>query len=71
LVSEPNVTRGKRRFLVQVGAMGEDGKFKVEKFNGQNYQLWNMKMEEYLYHKDIFLPLSGKEKQLVSMKDEE
>jgi hypothetical protein len=22
--------------------MSEDGKFRVEKFNGQNYQLWKM-----------------------------
>jgi hypothetical protein len=54
-----------------VGAMAEDGKFKVEKFNGQNYQLWKMQMEDYLYQKDIFLPLGGKEKQSMSMKDEE
>jgi hypothetical protein len=24
------------------GSNGEDGKFRVEKFNGQNYQLWKM-----------------------------
>jgi hypothetical protein len=30
-------THRKRGFLVQVGAMAEDGKFRVEKFNGQNY----------------------------------
>jgi hypothetical protein len=30
-----------------------------EKFNGQNYQLWKMQMEDYLYQKDLFLPLSG------------
>jgi hypothetical protein len=39
--------------------MSEDGKFRVEKFNGQNYQLWKMQMEDYLYQKDLFLPLSG------------
>ena len=26
----------------------------------KNYQLWNMQMEEYLYHKDLYLPLGGK-----------
>jgi hypothetical protein len=51
--------------------MEEDGKFRVEKFNGQNYQLWKMQMEDYLYQKDLFLPLGGKEKNSMSMKDEE
>jgi hypothetical protein len=54
-----------------VGAMSEDVKFRVEKFNGQNYQLWKMQMEDYLYQKDIFLPLGGIAKNLTAMKDEE
>jgi hypothetical protein len=54
-----------------VGAMAEDGKFRVEKFNGQNYQLWKMHMEDYLYQKDLFLPLGGIEKKSTTMKDEE
>jgi hypothetical protein len=54
-----------------VGAMAEDGKFRVDKFNDQNYQLWKMQMEDYLYHKDIFLPLGGIEKKSMAMKDEE
>ena len=49
----------------------EDGKFRVEKFNGQNYQLWKMQMEDYLYQKDLFLPLGGIEKKSTTMKDEE
>jgi len=32
-----------------VGAMAKDGRFRVEKFNGQNYKLWKMQMEDYLY----------------------
>jgi hypothetical protein len=51
--------------------MSEDGKFRVEKFNGQNYQLWKMQMEDYLYQKDLFLPLGGVEKKTTTMKDEE
>jgi hypothetical protein len=31
-------------------------KVRVEKFNVQNYQLWKMQMEDYLYQKDLFLP---------------
>jgi hypothetical protein len=51
--------------------MSEDGKFRVDKFNGQNYQLWKMQMEDYLYQKDLFLPLSGVAKKPMAMKDEE
>ena len=40
--------------------MEELEKFRVEKFNDQNYQLWKMKMEDYLYQKDIYLPLGEK-----------
>jgi hypothetical protein len=54
-----------------VGAMSEDGKFRVEKFNGQNYQLWKMQMEDYLYQKDLFLPLGGIAKKPTATKDEE
>jgi hypothetical protein len=51
--------------------MSEDGKFRVEKFNGQNYQLWKMQMEDYLYQKDLFLPLGGVAKKPTTMKEEE
>jgi hypothetical protein len=54
-----------------VGAMSEDGKFRVEKFNGQKYQLWKMQMEDYLYQKDLFLPLGRIAKKPTAMKDEE
>jgi hypothetical protein len=54
-----------------VGAMLEDGKFRVEKFNDQNYQLWKMKMEDYLYQKDIFLPFGRVAKNSTTMKDGE
>jgi hypothetical protein len=42
-----------------VGAMTKDGNFRVEKFNDQNYWLWKMQMEDYLYQNDLFLPLGG------------
>jgi hypothetical protein len=51
--------------------MAEDGRFRVEKFNGQNYQLWKMQMEDYLYQRDLYLPLSGKTKKPTSMTDTE
>ena len=46
--------------------MAEEGKFRVDKFNSQNYQLWKMQMEDYLYQKDLYLSLSGKTKQLAT-----
>ena len=49
----------------------ENGKFRVEKFNGQNYLLWKIHMEDYLYQKNLFLPLDGIAKKPTAMKDEE
>jgi len=54
-----------------VGAMVEDGKFRVEKFNGQNFSRWKMQMEDYLYQKDLYLPLGGKTKMPTGMTNEE
>jgi hypothetical protein len=54
-----------------VGAMEEDRNFRVEKFIGENYQLWKMQMEDYLYQKDLYLPLDGKAKKSTSMTDAE
>ena len=51
--------------------MEKDGKFRVEKFNGQNYQLWKMQIEYYLYQNDLFLQLGGITKNPIAMKDEE
>ena len=49
--------------------MAEDGKFRVDKFNGQNFPLWKMQMEYYLYHKCLYLPLSKKTKKPTAMTD--
>jgi len=51
--------------------MAEDGRFRVEKINNQNYQLWKMQMEDYLYQKDLYLPLSRNIKNSMSMIDKE
>ena len=51
--------------------MAEDGKFRIEKFNGQNFSLWKMQMEDYLYQKDLYLPLGGKTKMSTGMTDVE
>ena len=50
--------------------MAKDGRFRVEKFNEQNYQLWKMQMEDYLYPKILYLQLSEKTKKSMSMLDE-
>jgi hypothetical protein len=54
-----------------VGKMVEEGNFRVEKFNDQKFNLWKMKMEDYLYQKDLYIPLNIKSKNPTSMKDEE
>ena len=51
--------------------MAEDGKFRVEKVNSQNFPLWKMQMEDYLYQKDLYLPLSRKTKKPTAMTDAE
>jgi len=51
--------------------MAEEGTFMVKKFNDQNYQLWKMQMEDYLYQKNLSLPLDGIAKKPMTMKDEE
>ena len=40
--------------------MAEEGKTKIEKFNGENFSFWKMQMEDYLFQKDLYLPLEGK-----------
>lgn len=49
--------------------MEQAGRFRVEKFNDQNYQLWKMQKEDYLYQKDMYLSLSGKSNKLTIMID--
>ena len=51
--------------------MAKDGNFRVEKFNGKNFPLWKMQMEDYLYQKDLYLPLSKKTKNSAAMTDAE
>ena len=51
--------------------MENEGKLRVDRFNGQNFQLWKMQMEDYLYQKDLWKPLEGKDKNQGSMSIEE
>ena len=54
------VNSKERRVLGSSGKNGKEGKFRVKKFNIQNYQLWKMQMEHYLYQKDLYLSLGRK-----------
>ena len=51
--------------------MAEIGKMKVEKFARHIFQLWKMKMENYLYQKDLWNPLEGRAKKHGTMIDED
>ncbi|KAH9326379.1 hypothetical protein KI387_006557, partial [Taxus chinensis] len=51
--------------------MAEQNKFRVKKFEDQNYQLWKIWVEDYLYQKDLYLPLRGEEVKPSIMSDEE
>ena len=51
--------------------MADEGKLRVDRFNGQNFHLWKMQMEDYLYQKDLWKPLEGKTKNQGSMSNEE
>ncbi|KAH9318088.1 hypothetical protein KI387_019857, partial [Taxus chinensis] len=50
--------------------MAEDSKYKVEKFDSCNYQLWKIQVEDYLYHKYLYLPFDMNVKPM-KMTDEE
>ncbi|KAH9321911.1 hypothetical protein KI387_016550, partial [Taxus chinensis] len=51
--------------------MEDEGRSRVEKFNGKNFGLWKMQMEDYLYQKDLHVPLAGKAKKPTAMSDED
>ena len=37
----------------------EEGKVKIEKFDGRDFSFWKMQIEDYLYQKKLYQPLSG------------
>ncbi|KAK3029540.1 hypothetical protein RJ639_038499 [Escallonia herrerae] len=46
--------------------MAEEGKGKIEKFNGMNFQWWKMQVKDYLYQKDLYLPLVGEKPEAMN-----
>ncbi|KAE8698855.1 hypothetical protein F3Y22_tig00110597pilonHSYRG00962 [Hibiscus syriacus] len=73
----PHVTHGRqncqkrsKRSQIRVGAMAADeGKVKIEKFDGADFGFWKMQIEDFLYQKNLYQPLSGKQPE--GMKDED
>ena len=49
--------------------MSDEIKGGMEKFNSTNFQWWKMQMEDYLYQKDLYLPLLGKQPRDMSDDD--
>ncbi|MCO5582919.1 hypothetical protein L7F22_036822 [Adiantum nelumboides] len=49
--------------------MAEESKLKIEKFNGKNCQHWKLQIENYLYNKDLYMPLEGYELKPLTMMD--
>ncbi|WVZ14797.1 hypothetical protein V8G54_012363 [Vigna mungo] len=47
----------------------DEGKIKIEKFDGTNFAFWKMQIEDYLYQKKLYQPLSGHQPE--NMKDED
>ncbi|KAK2993191.1 LOW QUALITY PROTEIN: hypothetical protein RJ640_009668, partial [Escallonia rubra] len=48
------------------GSNGRRGKGKIKKFNGMNFQWWKMQVEDYLYQKDLYLPLVGEKPEAMN-----
>ena len=46
--------------LRRVGAMAEDRKIKIDKFDGRDFGFWKMQIEDYLYRKKLHGPLEEK-----------
>ena len=51
--------------------MTKEGKLKIERFEGTNFAFWKMRIEDYLYQKDLYLPLEGKTKKPEKLNDDE
>ncbi|KAL6562175.1 hypothetical protein OROGR_003182 [Orobanche gracilis] len=39
--------------------MADDGKVKIDKFEGHDFGFWRMQIEDYLYQKGLHEPLTG------------
>ncbi|KAK3014164.1 hypothetical protein RJ639_009029 [Escallonia herrerae] len=48
--------------------MAEEGKGKIDKFNGMNFQWWKMQVEDCLYQNDLYLQLVGEKPEAINAK---
>ncbi|WVY92294.1 hypothetical protein V8G54_037808 [Vigna mungo] len=46
-----------------------EGKVKIEKFDGSDFGFWKMQIEDYLYHKKLYLPLKGEKPDNMEQSD--
>ena len=51
--------------------MEDEGKIKVERFNNANLGFQKMQSEDYLYQKDLYLPLNGNAQKLKEISNDE
>ena len=51
--------------------MAYEGKLRVDKFNGQEFKLQKMQMEDYLYQKDLWKLLAEKTKNQETMTNDD
>lgn len=49
--------------------VADEGKVKIEKFDGENFSFWKMQIEDYLYQKKLHQPLT--KTKADSMKEDE
>jgi hypothetical protein len=49
--------------------MAEEGRLRIEKFDGSNFGFWKMQVEDCLYQKDLYLSLDGKTSKPDDMSD--
>ena len=48
---------------------GDDGKVKIDRFDGKDFSCWKIQIEDYLYQKKLYLPLIGKKPIEMSQAD--
>ena len=49
--------------------MVEEGKVKIDKFDGSDFGFWKMQIEDYLYQKKLHEPLEEKKPALMDEKE--
>nr|KYP53220.1 Retrovirus-related Pol polyprotein from transposon TNT 1-94 [Cajanus cajan] len=49
--------------------MAEDEKVKIDKFNGSDFKFWKKQIEDYLYQKKLYQPLSKNKPETISQED--